>query len=96
MSTKSKPKLQGESLGEKLARLVETTPTHHCSLGVIFESLDKEGRASLDAVLKSNAPTLTIYGVLKSDGQGIGRQFLAQKRKCYLTSESCVCRELVK
>jgi len=81
------------SLSSKLKELAQQAAAHNCKIANIFAALDdKEGKDSFDLVLRSNASVSAITHALQEDGFNISRQYIAQKRKCYLTNDACVCR----
>jgi hypothetical protein len=81
------------SLSSKLKELAEQAAVYDCKIANIFASFDdEEGKESFDLVLRSNASISAITNALKDDGFIITRQYLAQKRKCYLTNDACECK----
>lgn len=63
-----------------------------CKFEALLDSLDDETKGALDIALKSNLPTSRIARILSAEGHKVNRIFLAEKRKCYLETESCSCR----
>ena len=81
------------NLSSKFKALAEQAAVYDCKIANIFASFDdKEGRESFDLVLRSNASISAITNALKDDGFVITRQYLAQKRKCFLTNDACKCK----
>lgn len=81
------------SLSSKLKELAEKAAVYDCKIANIFASFDdEEGRESFDLVLRSNASISAITHALQDDGFTITRQYVAQKRKCYLTNDACECK----
>ena len=94
---KQRMSTMGESVSSKLSEkfkvLAEQAAVYDCKIANIFASFDDdEGKESFDLVLRSNASMSAIANALKEDGFVITRQYLAQKRKCYLTNDSCKCK----
>ena len=85
---------KGQSLAELLLGAITEEKT--CRLQSLLDALSKEEVIALDAALKSNLPTSKITRILDAGGHKVNRIFLAEKRKCYTSSESCSCRTQTK
>lgn len=79
-----------QSLAELLLGAITEEKT--CRFKSLLNNLSDEEAVALDAALKSNIPTSKIARILDAGGHKVNRIFLAEKRKCYTSSESCTCK----
>ena len=81
---------KGQSLAELLLGAITEEKT--CRFKNLLNALSDEETIALDAAFKSNLPTSKITRILDAGGHKINRIFLAERRKCYTSSESCACK----
>ncbi len=62
-----------------------------CKFGSIYKSLPEEERKLLGQVLCSGATTMDITRALNVDGIKIRREFVGEKRKCFLNNDIPCC-----
>lgn len=73
------------------AMILDSHNKHLCKFGSIYRELPEEEKLLLGKVLRSEASTMDITRALNSDGIKIRREFVAEKRKCFLDMDIKCC-----
>lgn len=77
-------------LKDALGKILKTQDLNKtCKLGHLIDNLDKDTAKTFIDVLKSEASTMSLVRLLKSEGLPIGREFLAEKRNtCFKDAQA--------